>query len=329
MPWSEWIEPALVRSPEQAQASAWTVEGVGRQLYAKQDPWSPSQWEAAAGGALSEALQNLSMAGPVQQFDHSTVEHEVPIQVQANAENFIDDPSLGLDTYAARVQVSGAWMTMHWTEWRTYRQTPPNLPADWAVIPGREGYLDWRRAVEFADGDTESVRWHPEPALALFGSSGGGGTTPPADGSAGEAYFVPNGFAGPGIPDPVAPPAPPGSPFLGSVATVPFDGAAAVNYVGAAPGVDWTVRVTSTHLNSTSLMAGTPWQAGNIAWVERYILRAVAAFIDLQMPPFRYWIDSPLPLRQRQRNDGLGMSATPRWRGGSSRQASNRWKGYL
>lgn len=34
-------------------------------------------------------------------------------------------------------------------------------------------------------------------------------------------------------------------------------------------------------------------------------------------------------LRQRQRNDGLGMSGTPRWTGGSSRQKSTRWRGYL
>lgn len=51
-----------------------------------------------------------------------------------------------------------------------------------------------------------------------------------------------------------------------------------------------------------------------------------------QSPMWRYWIpDSthPLPLRQRQRDDGLGLSGTPRWRGGNSRQSSNRWRAYL
>jgi hypothetical protein len=37
----------------------------------------------------------------------------------------------------------------------------------------------------------------------------------------------------------------------------------------------------------------------------------------------------PLPLRQRQRDDGLGMSGTVRWGRGSSRQLSNRWRGYV
>lgn len=48
-----------------------------------------------------------------------------------------------------------------------------------------------------------------------------------------------------------------------------------------------------------------------------------------QMPRWRYWIPGTPPLRQRQRDDGLGLSGTPRWRRGSSRQASNRWRGYL
>lgn len=50
----------------------------------------------------------------------------------------------------------------------------------------------------------------------------------------------------------------------------------------------------------------------------------------VRSPRWRYWIPGPhdFPLRQRQRDDGLGLS-TARWRRGRSRQLSNRWRGYL
>jgi len=58
---------------------------------------------------------------------------------------------------------------------------------------------------------------------------------------------------------------------------------------------------------------------------------AVGPDFRIQMPRWRYWIPGAVqpPLRQRQRDDGLGMTGTPRWRKGSSRQGSNRWRGYL
>ena len=58
---------------------------------------------------------------------------------------------------------------------------------------------------------------------------------------------------------------------------------------------------------------------------------ALAPRITITLPRWRYWVpgEAPrLPLRQRQRDDGLGLS-TARWRRGSSRQGSNRWRGYL
>lgn len=50
-----------------------------------------------------------------------------------------------------------------------------------------------------------------------------------------------------------------------------------------------------------------------------------------QMPRWRYWIPEEPPLRQRQRNDGRALAGTRRWSlaATSSRQASNRWRGYL
>lgn len=63
-----------------------------------------------------------------------------------------------------------------------------------------------------------------------------------------------------------------------------------------------------------------------------YAAAYVQAFMPHQrviLPRWRYWIpDGVKPLRQRQRDDGLGLS-TGRWRRGRSRQVSNRWKGYL
>lgn len=50
--------------------------------------------------------------------------------------------------------------------------------------------------------------------------------------------------------------------------------------------------------------------------------------LRLLMPRWRYWVPGDVPLRQRQRDDGLGLSSA-RWRRGRSLQASNRWKGYL
>lgn len=54
-------------------------------------------------------------------------------------------------------------------------------------------------------------------------------------------------------------------------------------------------------------------------------------FFRATQPRWRYWIPgevAPKPLRQRQRDDGLGLSPA-RWRAGRSRQSSNRWSGYL
>lgn len=51
-----------------------------------------------------------------------------------------------------------------------------------------------------------------------------------------------------------------------------------------------------------------------------YEFFATATYPDLAVVP---------PLRQRQRDDGLGLSGAPRWRGVTSRQSSNRWAGYL
>lgn len=57
-----------------------------------------------------------------------------------------------------------------------------------------------------------------------------------------------------------------------------------------------------------------------------FVLKPIEARVS--QPRWRYWIPGDLPLRQRQRDDGLGLS-TARWRRGRSRQVSNRWKGYL
>lgn len=52
-------------------------------------------------------------------------------------------------------------------------------------------------------------------------------------------------------------------------------------------------------------------------------------FTNYHMPQWRYWIPRELPLRQRQRDDGLALRGAPSWRAGTSRQATNRWRSYL
>lgn len=51
--------------------------------------------------------------------------------------------------------------------------------------------------------------------------------------------------------------------------------------------------------------------------------------VTVRPPRWRYWTPRELPLRQRQRDDGLALRGAPSWRQGSSRQASNRWRAYL
>lgn len=53
------------------------------------------------------------------------------------------------------------------------------------------------------------------------------------------------------------------------------------------------------------------------------------AFTNYRMPQWRYWKPGQLPLRQRQRDDGLALRGAPSWRKGTSRQATNRWRSYL
>lgn len=60
-----------------------------------------------------------------------------------------------------------------------------------------------------------------------------------------------------------------------------------------------------------------------------------AAFVVLQMPSYRTWDPTATPvvvdppLRQVQRDDNANGFTAARWGGGSSRQSSNRWIGYL
>lgn len=48
-----------------------------------------------------------------------------------------------------------------------------------------------------------------------------------------------------------------------------------------------------------------------------------------QMPRWRYWIPRELPLRQKQRKDGLALRGAPAWRNQQSRQATNAWRSHL
>jgi hypothetical protein len=50
--------------------------------------------------------------------------------------------------------------------------------------------------------------------------------------------------------------------------------------------------------------------------------------VTIRPQRWRYWRPIEPPLRQNQRGDGLGLSGTPRWTGGASRQKSTRWRGY-
>lgn len=72
-----------------------------------------------------------------------------------------------------------------------------------------------------------------------------------------------------------------------------------------------------------------PTPALPVEWGGRFWkIRDVTTTLTWQQSRFRYLYAAPPPLRQRQRNDGLGRSA-PRARQKTSRQASLRQRGYL
>lgn len=93
-----------------------------------------------------------------------------------------------------------------------------------------------------------------------------------------------------------------------------------VNYSSAIPAIDETVT-------DLTLSAWVP-DLGTLESLEVRFEHGVPT-VRYQMPRWRYWIPKRLPLRQRQRDDGLALRGAPSWRDQQSRQASNRWRSYL
>lgn len=329
MAWSEWIVPDLVQSPEHP---AWTKHII--ELQAEIAPYSSEPFDVTDWLARMTTLWSGMREGIEDSATETSRLYAPPSRATPNLQgkfhvyslNYTDRPdTFALDTKGGGIIVTYGWLVLHWTEWPDYRATPPNLPPDARVIPGREGVYDWSRYVEFEDAPTASVRWSTPNIGSLLGDHVTSTVNAPVDGTEGRATWGDPSFGGPiGMPG-----------VMDTRATVPSlaypdDGFDGIETPPAPAGQDVTLRFDSSHLYDPNYNLTIPsqWDSHEF-YVRGWRMDAGAAWIDLRMPRFRYWMpDRDIPLRQRQRDDGLGLS-TARWRRGRSRQASNRWAGYL
>lgn len=105
-----------------------------------------------------------------------------------------------------------------------------------------------------------------------------------------------------------------------------FPSAIPVNVNVAGPVSEFAVLVvTDESMDTPFVVEGV--ESYSHEWSVIGLPAAAAAFVRL--PRWRYWKPGELPLRQKQRDDGLALRGAPSWRQGSSRQASNRWRSYL
>lgn len=206
------------------------------------------------------------------------------------------------------------WAPDGWDARRDWRpSTLDNLTrgVDYDVIPGKDEYLDDDAFVEFEAGSNGLDGWD----LGTFTVEG---HTVTQDVTKGVTTATAAAFLG-----------------SGSQARDPF-----LPLSNPEPGVQWEQWDLD---NSTDGLQFQPPDPGAVfSWyffvdvgatgppetlgAVNFLLAPIE--LRLQQPRWRYWIPGDIPLRQRQRDDGLGMS-TARWRRGRSVQASNRWKGYL
>lgn len=327
MPWSEWIQSDPYERGTLARYRMVTQTGD----------------TGLTGGTIDEVVGDAESA----LYSTSSPEAETTVYGQLTGpspgasrfENYTDSGTPGTWT-GGIVQTQGvAWFDTDdldlagWREW-----FPPELGdltegTDYDVRPDRTGSED-DAFIEYEAGVGQIQGWTgfaPGRITSLTASFDGPHAT------AKWRLLSP----------PPAPPATPG-PFDSESAPVlallPSDGSPIAQIVNATvtgapsgvpveltiagPVAEFAVLIITDESSDIPFSGGDPGDSSYIhGWTASGFISAAGAMVRL--PRWRYWIPGQLPLRQRQRDDGLALRGAPSWRRGTSRQATNRWRSYL
>jgi len=273
-------------------------------------PWSP--WQTA------DLLDVAALVAGIEwHFDHGVYDENIVSTTMGN-------PSLyclrqyGTTTSSGDSGTTRARQYSAPADWASQRDWNPALLGtlrrgiDYGVRPDRTG-SEQDAYVEYDAGDNVHVAWDtgrfaldsidPQHASAFTFDLG----------------IAPNTvYAAPSAPTPI--------PSVGTV-FASGDQSTAAHTVFAGPPDPTPAKsfTVSVEIPASSIVQADPAFMPQPTISGTYITPTM----KVQPPRWRYWIPQEPPLRQRQRDDGLGLSGSPRWRGGSSRQSSNRWRAYL
>lgn len=328
MPWSEWIQSDPYERGTLARYKASTVSGGG----------------AYTGGTLADVV------GDAESGLYSTSSPEAATTVHGGlvsttlgatrSEGYTDSGTPGT-WHGGIVQTqSVAWFDTDDLELATWREWfPPELGdltegVDYEVRPDRTGTED-DAFIEYEDGVGQVEGWTGFAFGQIQAQSAS--YDPPRHATAKWRLLSPP-------PTPPATPGPTESVAASPMVLLPSAGAPIGQIIngtvtGFAGGVgielaingplsEFAVLLVTDESSDEPFYTG-PSGEGNYShqWTIGSLIDGAAAYVRL--PRWRYWIPGELPLRQRQRDDGLALRGAPSWRRGTSRQATNRWRSYL
>lgn len=328
MPWSEWIQSDPYERGTLARYRMVTQTGD----------------TGLTGGTIDEVV------GDAESVLYSTSSPEAASTVYgqfagaspgaSRFESYTDDGTPGT-WVGGIVQTQGvAWFDTDDLELATWREWfPPELGdltegVDYDLRPGKTGSED-DAFIEYEDGVGQVEGWTgfaPGRITSLSGSF-----DPPRHATARWRLLSPPP-AVPAVPDPF------GSVTASPLALTPADGTAIAQIVnatttGSSSGVPVELSIAGpvsefAVLIITDESSDIPFSAGDPGsdfyshgWTASGFIGSAGAYVRL--PRWRYWKPGQIPLRQRQRDDGLALRGAPSWRRGTSRQATNRWRSYL
>lgn len=323
MPWSEWIQSDPYERGTSARYKAHTVSGT--------------QVDGKANAAEALGESETMLYGTT---DATTTVYGQSAGYSPSASR-AEDAAFQLDSgdWSGIVQQnqSVVWFDTDDLELATWREWFPNElydlteGVDYEVRPDRTGSED-DAFIEYEDGVGQIQNWYafasgrilihnasysPKHATAkwrLLSPPPAVPAIPPTSGSVSASPVVFTPSAG----TPVAQIL--NTTLVGSPSAVP------VEVIIAGPVSEFAVLMI-TDESSDEPPTDPEIAAYGHEWVVSGLPSVAAAYVRL--PRWRYWKPGQLPLRQRQRDDGLALRGAPSWRRGTSRQATNRWRSYL
>lgn len=347
MPWSEWITP---------EPSETVVHGVHQFAYSRK------LIEYIGGGPDADVVFGNALAAARDGFEVADTGIYIGQMFISDAAD--ENAALSGDITSGDAQIQQTIHTMKPSlDPETWHDSFPEYlndlteGVDYGIIPGKDPFVDEFAYVEYEESGNELLGWEPDPVaddqrwvITLEGAINRSHSPIYAEEVTPQA--IPYRVA---IVDPLEPGESMGWPAwgVGTDANLPFQddpsiltiawlianatgGEFIVDLSEVPPHFGLLLQPTDMHpLFEAHAVARTPppntssgTQHQQIFDVIEDVTYSAMPRYRFQMPRYRYWIPSDPPLRQRQRNDGLGMSGTRRWKGGTSVQSSNRWRGY-